>query len=408
MGIYDVWHLKERDENDKRIPSKSYGRGKRWRVSWDDPETGRVRTKAFHKLDDAKDFNSVVSADIVRGEYIDPDAGKITVEQFSEVWRYGRLHDPNTVNLVEKSFRNHINPVLGHLPLSGVRASHIQAWVKGRVEFLAPSTVHVMYSYIRSMMRAAVLDRRLASSPCVGISLPVIPKTDRWLPTPEQVHYIYGQIREPYRAAIYIAAGCGLRPSEVFGLERSSVDFEKREIKVVQQIKKVKGRLYVGAPKTITSVRTVEMPKIVEDALRAHFEKFPSMPIELEEDNGKKKGIRKFDLVFVTSNRNPLTSDSWGSRWRAMREALGDIPKEFGFHGLRHYYATLLIHSGASVRTVQKALGHSTPTITLNVYVHDWPEAVERTRALVDDVLGSSSGAPVRAGGGEVMVQDAA
>lgn len=39
------------------------------------------------------------------------------------------------------------------------------------------------------------------------------------------------------------------------------------------------------------------------------------------------------------------------------------VPR-WGFHGLGHYYATLLIHAGASVKTVQLALGHSTPTVT--------------------------------------------
>lgn len=34
------------------------------------------------------------------------------------------------------------------------------------------------------------------------------------------------------------------------------------------------------------------------------------------------------------------------------------------------------------------ALGHSTPTITLNEYVHEWPDALDRTRSLVDSALG--------------------
>jgi integrase len=55
---------------------------------------------------------------------------------------------------------------------------------------------------------------------------------------------------------------------------------------------------------------------------------------------------------------------------------------------LRHYFATLLIHNGASVKTAQLALGHSTPTITLNSYAQEWPDALDRTRALVDAALG--------------------
>ena len=72
-----------------------------------------------------------------------------------------------------------------------------------------------------------------------------------------------------------------------------------------------------------------------------------------------------------------------------MRTEVG-LPPGWGFHGLRHYYATLLIHAGASVKTVQLALGHSTPTITLNEYVHEWPDALDRTRSLVDAELGDT------------------
>ncbi|GAB2591347.1 hypothetical protein Aab01nite_39190 [Paractinoplanes abujensis] len=64
------------------------------------------------------------------------------------------------------------------------------------------------------------------------------------------------------------------------------------------------------------------------------------------------------------------------------------LPSRWGIHGLRHYYATLLIHAGASVKTVQLTLGHSTPTLTLNECVHEWPDALDRNRALVNGAPG--------------------
>jgi integrase len=60
-------------------------------------------------------------------------------------------------------------------------------------------------------------------------------------------------------------------------------------------------------------------------------------------------------------------------------------------HGLWHYFATLLIHNGPAVKTVQPALGHSSPMITLNTYAHEWPDALDRTRALVDAALGPTA-----------------
>ncbi|WP_425567776.1 tyrosine-type recombinase/integrase [Nonomuraea dietziae] len=51
------------------------------------------------------------------------------------------------------------------------------------------------------------------------------------------------------------------------------------------------------------------------------------------------------------------------------RARTAGIPPRIGLHCLRHYFATLLIHKGASVKTVQLALGHSTPMVTLNTYI---------------------------------------
>jgi hypothetical protein len=52
----------------------------------------------------------------------------------------------------------------------------------------------------------------------------------------------------------------------------------------------------------------------------------------------------------------------------------------------------MLIFAGANVKTVPMALGHSSPTITLNTYVGLWPDQVDRTRTLVDQALGALSG----------------
>jgi integrase len=94
-------------------------------------------------------------------------------------------------------------------------------------------------------------------------------------------------------------------------------------------------------------------------------------------------------LLFTTETGGGLYGGAWGNMWpRAVRRA--GVPKKFGLHGLRHYFATLLIHAGASVKTVQLALGHSSPMTTLNTYIHEWPDALDRTRSLVDAELGTS------------------
>lgn len=57
-------------------------------------------------------------------------------------------------------------------------------------------------------------------------------------------------------------------------------------------------------------------------------------------------------------------------------------------HSLRHFYASLLIRHGESVKVVQPRLGHATATETLDTYSHLWPDSEDRTRDAVDAVLG--------------------
>ena len=73
-----------------------------------------------------------------------------------------------------------------------------------------------------------------------------------------------------------VAAGCGLRGSEVFGLELGNVDFERREVRVRRQLKRMVGQPpYLGELKSASSRRIVELPDVVATALAAHIEQFP-------------------------------------------------------------------------------------------------------------------------------------
>lgn len=67
--------------------------------------------------------------------------------------------------------------------------------------------------------------------------------------------------------------------------------------------------------------------------------------------------------------------------------AAAGAPTGTGFHDLRHYFASLLIRHGESVKTVQSRLGQAIAAETLDTYSHLWPDSEERTRDAVDSVL---------------------
>lgn len=206
---------------------------------------------------------------------------------------------------------------------------------------------------------------------------------------PKQAGCHKQRLADLFRAVPYVGAGCGLRGGEIFGLELDSIDFLRCEIDVSQQLVSVTGRSpYLTPPKTKSSARTVEVPKATMAALARHIEMYPPVEIEIDDETNPREPVRRLaKLVFTTNALNPMHRATWAHCWAPAREAAG-IPKGVGLHCTRHYFATLLIHNGASVKTVQLALGHATPTITLDTYVGEWPEAYEKTRTIVDGALG--------------------
>jgi hypothetical protein len=114
MPVDDLWYLRTRDpDTGERLVSKRHGRGKRWRVRWVDPETGRSRVELFDRKAEAERHDANRKADISRGQYVDPQAGKTTVAEYAEIWRKNQLHRASTADRSEGGIRRHVVPVLG-------------------------------------------------------------------------------------------------------------------------------------------------------------------------------------------------------------------------------------------------------------------------------------------------------
>jgi integrase len=92
--------------------------------------------------------------------------------------------------------------------------------------------VQVVFRYVSAIFRAAVADRLIASSPCVGIKLPKVEHAQVEPLAVEEVEALIVAAPDRYRALIVFAAGTGLRQGECFGLTRDRIDFLRRTVKV--------------------------------------------------------------------------------------------------------------------------------------------------------------------------------
>lgn len=346
----------------------------RWRARYDDPD-GRERSRHFRRRVDAERWLSGVQADITRGVYLDPGGAKTKFGEYALEWQRIQVHRPSTAMLVDAHLRNHILPFLGERPLGSVRPTEIQAWVKTRSELLAPATVEVVYRFVAAIFLAAVKDRLIPVSPCVGIRLPKITPR-RVVPlAAESVAGLIEAVDQRYRALVVLAAGTGLRQGEAFGVTLDRVDFLRRTLTVDRQLVLVSGPPQLGPPKTAASHRTVPLPEVVVDALAEHLASYPTA------GGG---------FLFTDANGGPLRRNRFNEKvWHPAIKAVG-LPKGTGFHDLRHFYASLLIRHGESVKVVQARLGHATAAETLDTYGHLWPDSDDRTRQAVDLILRSS------------------
>jgi|SRR5215217_961508 hypothetical protein len=98
-----------------------------WRARYRD-EAGKEHAKHFRRRIDAQRWLDEITTAVVTGQYVDPKAGKITFKSFYTDWSKRQLWQRTTVISMDLAARS---VTFGELPLSRVRKSHIEQWVKG-------------------------------------------------------------------------------------------------------------------------------------------------------------------------------------------------------------------------------------------------------------------------------------
>jgi integrase len=369
--IEDRW---EKVVDGRRVRTERYGTGKRWRARYLDPD-GRERSRTFARRVDAERFAATVTTDVLRGAYVDPSAGRVTFRDFADSWLAARTFNESSREATEIRLRLHAYPYLGNRELRALRPSVMQAWLRQLNATLATRYVRVIFANVSAVLSAAVDDGLIARNPCRAGSVraPRIDarKVEPW--TPEQVLAVTSALPRRYQAVAVIAAGCGLRQGEAFGVRTRDIDFLRRRVLVEQQVKVIYGKIVIDAPKG-GKTRAVPLPESVGEGLAEHLRLYPS--------SGD-------DLVFQTREHNPIHRSHFNRYvWHAALREAGLTPgRTNGMHALRHFYASVLIDAGESVKAVAEYLGHADPGFTLRVYAHLLPTSEDRARRAVDAAL---------------------
>ena len=178
----------------------------------------------------------------------------------------------------------------------------------------------------------------------------------------------------------YLAIHTGMRQSEIIGLKWEDVDWEFSTIQVKRQVRHFRGGSYTFTEvKSKSGMRTIILGKQALEVLRTHKMQQQTITNSAGED------WTDLDLIFPSNVGTPLTASNIRRAFRKLLTASG-LPK-IRFHDLRHTAASLMLNHGIPVLIVSKRLGHSKPSITLDVYGHLIPSKQEEAAQLMDDLM---------------------
>ena len=355
-----------------------------WRGSYRD-EAGRQHTKSFKRQGDAKRWVSIEESKVVRGDWIDPSAGKVTFAAFYADWAPRQVWLSSTRENADLATAG---VTFNAMPLRSIRRSHIESWVKNITARLAPTTIDTRFTIVRGVFRAAVADRLIARDPTVGVVLPRKRKAEAAMsiPTNADVAKLLRSAepdrrpksRPGFTAYVALCAFAGLRRGEALGAQVGDIDFLGRTLRVARQLQRAKaadiaagknlveaagGITVVVRPPKYESERTIYLPDEVITILSEHVRVHTpdADPSRWLFDEGGK----------------PWHDNLVDYRWRSTRT---DAGLSYKLHELRHYYASGLIAAGCDVVTVQRAMGHASATTTRSTYAHLWPTVEDKTR----------------------------
>ena len=357
----------------------------RYVVNYRDPEE-RQRRKSFRRKSDAEAFRSTVETDKIRGTYIDVDAGRVMFRDYAAEWLANRTFDRTTYEATELRLRVHVLPVIGHLQLRQIKPSTIQGLMRSLA--LSDTYRRVILANVSAIFSAAVDDELIAKNPCRAgsVTRPSVVRR-RVVPWPvEQVSAMHDALPERYRLVVTLGSGLGLRQGEIFALSPADIDFLAGTVDIQRQVRILAGNKLVFAPPKGRKTRTVPLPSSVAAEVNAHLAEFPPVRVSLPRLTPENLERATVPLLLTTRegtalNRNYFNSSLWRS---AQKQAHVEPTRDNGCHALRHWYASVLLDAGESIRAVSEYLGHSDPGFTLRTYTHLMPDSSERTRGAVD------------------------
>jgi len=365
-----------------------YRDGDNWvaAVSYRDPASGQRRQRRIRKPtknEAAAELKNMIGRADTGAPLRD---AAVTVESWSRHWESSALPASDRRVTTQGTYRtllkSLVRPYLGGVALSKLRASDIDRWLLALADRgLSVSTRRQALTVLRAVLSDAIRDGLLATNPAAAVSRPKLERTEaKHFSAVEIAQLLAAAAEHRHRHLLVVLAGTGLRRGECLALSWRNVDFAAGEIRVRGTLVRTDAGLVIHPPKTDNGWRKVPISAAVERALTEQRQQ--------QRHDRLKAGpswIGGGDLVFTSEAGTALDPRNF-TRWFAVLATAAGV--DGSVHTLRHSAVTSMLDAGVPLVVASRLAGHSSISITGDIYGHVGEESAKAAMTAAADGLG--------------------
>lgn len=339
----------------------------RFHASFRTPDGSRHNApETYRTAADAARFLDRMQQELERGHW-QPDArlGQRTLRDCCEAYleenpRVGE----RWAETCRRNMRLHLGDLLDR-PIATITPPMIRAWHAKALRGTGGRTsISQSYRFIRAVLKVAVQDGAIVRNPCHIPGAGAQRSAERGIATPGEVAKLIEATTPRLRAAVALAAWCGLRRGEICALRVTDVELNAGRVTVRRNCVELleAPRKFEKDPKSDAGKRTVTIPPHILPLLEHHAREYSGVVYFVADRNG---GQVRGNTIY-----------------QAFVRARGQVGLTIAFHDLRRTGQSLAAATGASLVDLKKRLGHSS-TAAAQRYMH----AVEGRDAQIADAL---------------------
>jgi integrase len=368
-----------------------------WAIILDAQDATGQRKRRWHSFQGTKREAQIECARLISeqqgGGAVDPSKLKVCefLDRFERDWVAVNV-GPHTAGRYHGAL-GHLRQHLGELPLQKVQAVNIVGFYAALTrEGLHPNTIRLFHVLLHRAFSEAKRWKLVRDNVVDDVVKPKGLKQEIDILQPDQAQELLRKLEgHPLYLIAYLGLNTGMRRNEMLGLRWRDVDLNAGKLTIEQSLEQTRAHgIRTKAPKTESGRRTISLPTATVTELRNHWRTQQEQRLACGMGRAPADGF-----VLAAHDGAPQSPNAISKAWPVAMKAIG--MKSVTLHSLRHTHASMLIASGMDILTISRRLGHSSATITLNIYGH----LIHGTDRVAADIMDRAFGSKMVAANAE-------